>query len=63
MNTVIQDWFLVSVFDASGLIGNVIWGYVVDDSSCRFLKDDFVCTSNIIHINSSNKLITTSGLN
>jgi hypothetical protein len=59
MNTVIRDWFLVSVFDASDLIGNVIWGYVVDDSSFRYLKDDFVCTSNIIHINKINKLITT----
>jgi hypothetical protein len=59
MNTVIRDWFFVSVYEADFLKGNVLFGYVVYDSSFRFLKDDFVCTSNIIHINKSNQLITT----
>jgi hypothetical protein len=59
MNTVIHDWFIVSVFDADFLMGKVLWGYVIDDSICRFLKGDFVCTSDIIRINSSNQLITT----
>jgi len=36
-----------------------VLGYVIDDSSFRYLKDDFVCTSNIMHINKSNQLITT----
>lgn len=60
MNTVLRDWFFVSIFEAENFVGNVLWGYVVDDSTCRFLKDDFVCTSNIVHINKSNQLITTN---
>ncbi len=59
MNTVVRDWFFVSIIDDDFLKGNVLFGYVVYDSSFRFLKDDFVCTSNIIHINKSNQLITT----
>ena len=59
MNTVIRNWCIVSVFDGDILIRKVLWGYVIDDSSCRFLKDDFVCTSNIIRINITNELITT----
>lgn len=60
MNTVLRDWFIVSVFDASYLIKNVLWGYVIYDASCRYSKGDFVCTSNIIHINKINQLITTN---
>ncbi len=59
MNTVLRDWFIVSVFDASYIIKNVLWGYVIYDASCRYSKGDIVCTSNIIHINKINKLITT----
>ncbi len=59
MNTVIRDWYIVSIFDCKYLIGQVLWGYVVDDSSCRYLKGDFICTSKITRINSSNELITT----
>lgn len=59
MNTVIRDWFIVSIFDAENLVGNVLWGYVIYDSTCRYLKDDFICTSNIVRINSTNQLITT----
>ena len=59
MNTVIRDWYIVSIFDCKYLMGQVIWGYVVYDSSYRYLKDDFICTSKITHINSSNELVTT----
>lgn len=63
MNTVVRDWFFVSIIDDDFLKGNVLFGYVVDDSSFRYLKDDFVCTSNILHINKSNQLITTESGN
>ncbi|MBA6288576.1 hypothetical protein [Colwellia sp. MB3u-4] len=63
MNTVIRDWFLVSVFDASDLVERVLCGYVIYDARSHYLKDDFICTSNIIHINSSNQLITTDSGN
>jgi len=45
MNTVIKDWCLVDVNDSGFLIGSVLWGIVVDDSSCRYLTNDYICTS------------------
>lgn len=58
MNTVIKDWCLVDVNDGGCLIGSVLWGIVVDDSSIRYLVDDYVCTSRIIKV--YHQLITTS---
>lgn len=57
MNTVIKDWCLVDVNDGHCLIGSVLWGIVVDDSSYRYLTNDYVCTSNIINI--YHQIITT----
>lgn len=50
MNTVVKDWCLVDVNNSGFLIGSVLWGIVVDDSSCRYLTNDYVCTSEIINI-------------
>ncbi len=59
MNTVISDWSIVSVIDDNALkIGDVLWGIVVDDSSCRFLKNDYVCSPKIVKV--FNQLVTTS---
>jgi len=58
MNTVIKDWCLVEVNDGGCLIGFVLWGIVVDDSSIRYLVNDYVCTSRITKI--YQQLITTS---
>ncbi len=59
MNTIIKDWVIVSVIDNEKLIGKVLYGIVIDDMSCRFLKDDFVCTSAIKDINIVNQLVKT----
>lgn len=59
MNTVIKDWVIVSVIDDEFLVGKVLWGIVIDDMSCRFIKDDYVCSSKIIDINIHNQLIKT----
>lgn len=59
MNTVISDWSIVSIIDDNGLkIGDVLWGIVIDDSSCRFLKNDYVCSSEIVKV--FHQLVTTS---
>ncbi len=41
-------------------IGEVIWGTIVDDMTCRFATGDYLCTSAIVKFNASNRLITTS---
>jgi hypothetical protein len=58
MNTVVKDWSLVSVIDDENCLGHVLWGIVVDDTSCRYLVNDFVSTSKIIKI--YHQLITTN---
>jgi hypothetical protein len=60
MNTIIKDWNIVSIIDENKAVGNVLWGIVIDDSSCRFLRGDYVCSSNIINVNQCNHLITTN---
>jgi len=58
MNTVVKDWSLVSIIDDEHCLGQVLWGVVVDDMSCRYLINDFVSTSKIIKI--YHQLITTN---
>lgn len=58
MNTVIKDWILVDVNSGDRLIGTVLWGIVMDDSSFRFSVNDYVCTSEITNV--YHQLITTS---
>jgi hypothetical protein len=50
MNTVVKDWCLVDVNNSGFLIGSVLWGIVVDDSSFRFSVNDYVCTSEITKV-------------
>lgn len=59
MNTIITDWILVSVIDNKKPIGKVLYGIVIDDMSCRFLKGDSVCSSILKDINLDNQLIKT----
>jgi hypothetical protein len=59
MNTIITDWVIVSVIDNKKPIGKVLYGIVIDDMSCRFLKGDYVCSSNIKDINFDTQLIKT----
>jgi hypothetical protein len=59
MNTIITDWILVSVIDNKKPIGKVLYGIVIDDMSCRFLKGDSVWSSIIKDINLDNQLIKT----
>ena len=58
MNTVVKDWIIVSVLDDEQLIGEVLYGTVIDDMTCRFASGDYVSTSQIMNFDSS--LITTA---
>jgi len=60
MNTVLKDWQIVSIFDNEDLIGVVLSGIVVDDRSCRYKKDDYICTSKIKSLNEKNQIVITS---
>jgi hypothetical protein len=59
MNTVVGDWYIVSVYDGKHLVGKVLYGTVIDDSSCRFLEGEYVCTSKIVKSNLDLKLVET----
>lgn len=59
MNTIIKNWQIVSIFDGSIFIGRVLWGIVVDDMSCRFVANDYVCTSKITSVNFDTKIVIT----
>lgn len=58
MNTIVKDWIIVSVLDDEQLIGEVLYGTVIEDMTCRFASGDYVSTSQIMNFDSS--LITTS---
>ncbi len=58
MNTVISDWWIVSIIDNDITVGKILWGTVINDMSCRFLKGDYVSTSQIMNFNSC--IITTA---
>jgi len=60
MNTIISSWQIVSIVEDELLIGEVLWGIVVDDPTCRFAKDDYVCTSQIMEAKLDINLIKTA---
>lgn len=57
--TTVKDWYIVSIADGALEIGKILWGIVINDTTCRFNKDDFVCTSKIKNIDTKEKLVTT----
>ncbi|MBE1286103.1 MAG: hypothetical protein GJ671_00050 [Alteromonadaceae bacterium] len=63
MNTIVSSWQIVSIVEEKMLIGEVLWGIVVDDPTCRFAKEDYVCTSQIMESNLDINLIKTASGN
>ena len=59
MNTIVKDWYIVSIFDGDEPIGKVLWGICVDDMTFRFATNDYISTSKIVEISSHNQLIKT----
>lgn len=63
MITTISNWYIVSVMNRKELLGEVLWGIIVDDPTCRFLKEDYVCTSQIIKVYIGQQVIKTASGN
>ncbi|MEH8019557.1 hypothetical protein MN202_20165 [Rheinheimera muenzenbergensis] len=59
MSTVVTSWYIVSIIDNGEVLGKVLWGICVDDSTCRFDAGDYICTSRIVTIIPSERLIKT----
>ena len=59
MNTVVSDWQVVSIIEEGELIGKVLWCICIDDSTCRFSKGDYICTSQILEVNTNTRIIKT----
>jgi hypothetical protein len=59
MNTIVTDWQIVSIIEGSDFVGEVLYAVIVDDTTCRFGKGDFVCTTKIESISIERQLIKT----
>lgn len=59
MNTIVKDWQIVSLIEGDDLIGRVLFAAVIEDTSCRYRKDDYVCTSKIKSISIERNLVFT----
>ena len=61
MNTVVSDWYIVSVFEHESrrLMGRCLYGDVVEDPTNRFRIGSFVCTSVIKHIDPDTRTVYT----
>ncbi|WP_105175155.1 hypothetical protein [Pseudoalteromonas sp. T1lg122] len=59
MGTILKDWQLVSILDDDRELAVVLFGIVVSDSTCRFVENDYVCSSVIVKINSDARIVET----
>jgi hypothetical protein len=59
MNTVLKNWHIVSIFENNELVGKVLWGICVEDETFRFDTGDYVCSSKIVEIIPTEKLVKT----
>jgi hypothetical protein len=59
MNTVLKDWHIVSILENGELVGKVLWGICVEDETFRFETGEYVCTSKIVEIIPTEKLVKT----
>lgn len=61
MKTRVRDWYVIKIFDDNNArVGQLLWGYIVDDPTARFSPGHYVCTSLIEEI-SKNVIITAKG--
>jgi hypothetical protein len=60
METIIENWQLVTVLEGEHSIGKVLWGICVEDMSFRFTKGDYICTSKLVEINPKEGLLKTA---
>lgn len=59
--TRVRDWYIIKILDErQSLIGQVLWGFVLEDNTGRFNSGDYLCTSLIEKIK-DNLIITAKG--
>jgi len=59
MTTVLKNWHIVSILENRELVGKVLWGICVEDETLRFDTGDYVCSSKIVEIIPTEKLVKT----
>ncbi len=59
MNTVLKDWYIVTILDNKQLVGKVLWGICVEDETFRFETGDYVCSSKIVKVIPAGKQVKT----
>ena len=59
MKSVLKDWHIVSILENGKLVGKVLWGICVEDETFRFDAGDYVCSSKIVEIIPTDKLVKT----
>lgn len=60
MNTTVKDWYIVAVIDGDQLVGEVLYGTVLEDFTCRFYEGDYVTTSRIVSKNLKENTVVTA---
>jgi hypothetical protein len=56
--TTLINWYLVTFHDVPSPPNQILWGTVQDDSSCRCIPGDWVCTSVILEQTSDQVFVT-----
>ncbi len=62
MKTIVKHWYIIKVLDPKdeSLLGQLLWGIVVNDERNRFNYGDYVSSSVIKEINLELKLVVTN---
>jgi len=61
MQTIIKNWFIIKVLEpeTEALLGQILWGTVVNDMTNRFTAGDYMSSSLIKDINLDLRLVVT----
>ena len=60
MKTTVSNWYIVTILNEDELIGEVLRRIVVEDPTCRFVREDYVCTSQIMKVHIDEQIIETA---
>ena len=60
MNTIVNNWQIVSIIENGEIIGEVLWANVVEDMTCRFSRGDYVCSSQIVEVHIHREMLKTA---
>jgi len=61
MQTIIKSWYIIKVLEpkTEALLGQILWGTVVNDETNRFTAGDYMSSSLIRDINLDLRLVVT----